>query len=395
MLPIRLGAGVDAQLADSMTDALVVEVRRRAASAEVFGPNEARALGGSATAGCTDVACFKGVAGGAGVDQVVVSNMGKLEPDDVLSIVLLDAKRGDVLGSAEDRRHGEDVPSPADRIARAVAVLFSTSEPAVTASEGEQPIDPWTERKGRLDLRLHPDGSAALLDGRPLPLGDVASLPVGVHRLQIFAASLKLAREMAVDIHVGETTLLDVDLTTAPPAVLGRLQIKAAPGTDVYVDGDRVGVAPLAAFALPVGMHRVRLVNPAKRAAAESDVKISANFTTHLARDLTPSTAAATADNGPPEQLDRAHIADALAHGHTEFAACVDKLHAEGAQNGTLKISFRILADGRPADLRVSPAADDPRLVEASRCLGDAVARLDFGRYRGPTLPRVEQPVAY
>jgi hypothetical protein len=266
----------------------------------------------------------------------------------------------------------------------------------VTNADGEQPIDPWTERRGRLDLRLHPDGAAALMDGRPLPLGEVILLPAGVHRLQVFTAGLKLARELAVDVHVGETTLLDVDLTPVAPAVLGRLEVKAAPGTDIFIDGDRVGVAPLAAFALPIGNHRVRLVNGSKHAAAESDVKISANFTTRFARDLTPAPAGMeVSTEGLPDQIDRAHIAQALAQGQSNFVACVDKLHAEGAQNGTLKISFRILADGRPVELRVSPAADDPRLVQAARCLADAVTRLDFGRYQGPTLDRIEQPFQY
>jgi PEGA domain-containing protein len=113
---------------------------------------------------------------------------------------------------------------------------------------------------GSLRIESDPAGAEVRLNGAakgttPLSL----SVPAGSYSLTVqHGANIK---ELPVSVTNGETTVHHITWTDTPPPVsaeTGNLSVATdPPGSDVIVDGQTRGVAPLTLRSLPVGQHRV------------------------------------------------------------------------------------------------------------------------------------------
>lgn len=100
----------------------------------------------------------------------------------------------------------------------------------------------------------------AAFDGRPLVLDDQnrALLPAGQHELTLQNKTLGFLETRTIAVKPGETTAVSVTLPTT------AFTVTTSAPAEVWVDGDRVGDAPIVDLALEIGTHDV-LVRSAER----------------------------------------------------------------------------------------------------------------------------------
>jgi len=117
----------------------------------------------------------------------------------------------------------------------------------------------------RLLVTTTPPGAEVAVDGRTVgrtPLGNV-SLAADGHR-----HALRLRRHDFIDV-VEEITLADhedvvVDRKLVAAPRFGTIDLHVDPWAIVYLDGRKVGEAPVKGLSLPIGHHRLKLVNPVR-----------------------------------------------------------------------------------------------------------------------------------
>ncbi len=295
VLPVNVNG--DAVLGQALTTALVAEIGATRPAAEVFGPDDVRALLGATRAGSwVDISCFGAMAAGAGVDELVLANLVSLGSSDLLTLTLLDVHRNVVVGATEDREAShqavQGAQEPLDRLASAAARLLASSRPQWSSGLGsgevgfgrlEVLLDPWPVAAGRLDLRVAQPGALALLDDRPLQLGVPTEVAAGTHRVRVVSTDFKRAQEVMVDIKAGALKTLEIDLGKGP-AGIGRLEVEAEAGTRIDLDGQTLGVAPLAPVAIAAGSHEIRLVHGARGATVQ--VAVTSHSTVRVAPPL-------------------------------------------------------------------------------------------------------------
>jgi hypothetical protein len=302
VLPVSVAG--DPILAQTLTTALVAEIRQSAPATEVFGPDDVRALVGAAHAeACADASCFAAMAAGAGVDQLVVSSLLTLGPSNLLTLTLLDTRRNLVLGAVDDRaavpspslltratlrEAARDGAEPLDRLASAVARLLTSSQPqwvpeATAFGRLEVLLDPWPIAAGRIDLRVTQPGALALVDDRPLQLGVSTEVPAGLHRLRIVSTDFKRAQELMVEVKPGVAKTVQVDLGRGA-AGIGRLEVDTEAGTRIDCDGQTLGIAPLGPVAIAEGAHEIRLVHGTR--GAKVQIAVASHATVRVAPPL-------------------------------------------------------------------------------------------------------------
>jgi hypothetical protein len=112
-------------------------------------------------------------------------------------------------------------------------------------------------------VRSEPPGAEVAIDGRTIgrtPLGDVTfAADGGTHKL-------RLRRHGYLDL-VEDVALVDrrdvvVDRKLAPAPRFGTIDLHVDPWAIVYLDGRQIGEAPVKGLSLPLGRHRLKLVNP-------------------------------------------------------------------------------------------------------------------------------------
>jgi tRNA A-37 threonylcarbamoyl transferase component Bud32 len=117
----------------------------------------------------------------------------------------------------------------------------------------------------RLVVTTDPAGAEVAVDGRTVgrtPLGNVTLAADGR------AHALRLRRHGYVDV-VEEVALADgkdvvVDRKLAPAPRYGTIDLHVDPWAVIYLDGRQIGEAPVKGLSLPVGHHRLKLVNPVR-----------------------------------------------------------------------------------------------------------------------------------
>ena len=121
-----------------------------------------------------------------------------------------------------------------------------------------------TAAPARLVVVTHPPGATVLLDGEsvgvtPLELASLAARP----RARITLDHPDFVSVTAsIDLVAGREARLERTLRAAPPT-LGTIKLQIEDGWgEVYLKGKKVGKAPNQALRLPVGRHRLRIVNP-------------------------------------------------------------------------------------------------------------------------------------
>ena len=82
------------------------------------------------------------------------------------------------------------------------------------------------------------------------------SLPPGTHRLTFVNPRFGFRSEMNVEIKAGEVSAFNV----SPP--IGRVSVKTDPGTEIFVEGEKVAVGPMSELELPVGMREITVRHP-------------------------------------------------------------------------------------------------------------------------------------
>jgi hypothetical protein len=117
----------------------------------------------------------------------------------------------------------------------------------------------------RLVVTTDPPGAEVAVDGRTVgrtPLGNVTLAADGR------AHALRLRRHGFVDVSE-EIALADgkdvvVDRKLAPALRYGTIDLHVDPWAVIYLDGRQIGEAPVKGLSLPVGHHRLKLVNPVR-----------------------------------------------------------------------------------------------------------------------------------
>ncbi|HEX4405528.1 MAG TPA: serine/threonine-protein kinase [Polyangia bacterium] len=117
----------------------------------------------------------------------------------------------------------------------------------------------------RLLVTTTPPGAEVAVDGRTVgrtPLGNVSLAADGRQH------TLRLRRHDFVDV-VEPITLVDrrdvvVDRKLVAAQRFGTIDLHVDPWAIVYLDGRKVGEAPVKGLSLPIGHHRLKLVNPVR-----------------------------------------------------------------------------------------------------------------------------------
>jgi serine/threonine-protein kinase len=117
----------------------------------------------------------------------------------------------------------------------------------------------------RLVVTTDPPGAEVAVDGRTVgrtPLGNVTLAADGRDH------ALRLRRHGFLDV-TEEIALADgkdvvVDRKLAPAPRYGTIDLHVDPWAVVYLDGKQIGEAPVKGLSLPVGHHRLKLVNPVR-----------------------------------------------------------------------------------------------------------------------------------
>jgi hypothetical protein len=103
----------------------------------------------------------------------------------------------------------------------------------------------------RLPLELHADGRriGTTDDGQLL-------LAPGTYRIGLVNERFNFKGEETLEIRPGKVTSHTVSLP------VGRLHVNTTPGVEVWVDGERKGVAPIGPLAVPIGTREVLVRHP-------------------------------------------------------------------------------------------------------------------------------------
>jgi hypothetical protein len=117
----------------------------------------------------------------------------------------------------------------------------------------------------RLRVMTDPPGAEVAVDGRTVgrtPLGNVTLAADGKRH------TLRLRRHDYLDV-IEDITLADgvdvvADRKLAPAPRFGTIDLHVDPWAVVYLEGRKVGEAPVKGLVLPVGHHRLKLVNPVR-----------------------------------------------------------------------------------------------------------------------------------
>jgi hypothetical protein len=81
-------------------------------------------------------------------------------------------------------------------------------------------------------------------------------MPAGRHELVLTNASLGYRETRVLDVNPGQTTSVTIE------AADGIVRVNAPPGTEVSIDGQRVGVTPLGDLRVPIGSREIVFKHP-------------------------------------------------------------------------------------------------------------------------------------
>lgn len=161
-----------------------------------------------------------------------------------------------------------------------------TVEPGSVVSQYVELAAAQAATLGRLEIGSEPPGALVALDGiskgvTPLVITDAAP---GQHRITVSAGANSVNR--TVNVTGGATSTLVVSLAPTPVAAAaagGWLSVQAPVDMEI-MEGDRVlGSTRMERVMLPVGSHRIELVNPTLEFRIARTVQIDAGRTSAVA----------------------------------------------------------------------------------------------------------------
>jgi H2-forming N5,N10-methylenetetrahydromethanopterin dehydrogenase-like enzyme len=129
-----------------------------------------------------------------------------------------------------------------------------------------------------------------LIDGRKAGSTEEGQILVapGTHTVVLENAHFNFKSEFTVDIKPSEVTAHTVTLPT------GALVVTTEPGAEIWIEGERVGVAPLGPIAVPIGTREVvvRHASGEARQSAEIIYGRQSEITLNVATDPGPPASA-------------------------------------------------------------------------------------------------------
>ena len=154
--------------------------------------------------------------------------------------------------------HRLELRLPGYRAWEARGVALAPGEHATYRAQLEAPAT-------RLLVTTDPPGAEVAVDGRTVgrtPLGNVTLAADGrAHALRLRRHGfLDVTEEIA--LADGKDVVVDRKLAAAPR--YGTIDLHVDPWAVVYLDGKQIGEAPVKGLQLPVGHHRLKLVNPVR-----------------------------------------------------------------------------------------------------------------------------------
>jgi hypothetical protein len=147
-----------------------------------------------------------------------------------------------------------DVPAaPLARVPAAVANRFPPpiAVPAATPAASAASAAGWISISSPIDLQLF-ENAALIGSSRTARI----ALPVGRHVIRATNSSLGFETTTTLQVGAGSVARANIDVP------LGVLNVNALPWADVAIDGDRLGLTPLANVSLPIGSHEVVFSHP-------------------------------------------------------------------------------------------------------------------------------------
>jgi hypothetical protein len=114
-------------------------------------------------------------------------------------------------------------------------------------------------------------------------------LTAGNHTIALVNEHFGFRSTVRLNVKPGENTVYTVPLPS------GVLQVDTAPGAEVFVEGERVGVSPLGEIPVPIGTREVLVRHPELGQRAES-VEVTAGRTSRVTLTL----ASREANPAPP-----------------------------------------------------------------------------------------------
>lgn len=180
------------------------------------------------------------------------------------------------------------------------------TEVVAAAAPDDEPADDVRERApptGRLTVQSVPSAEV-WIDGDAVGETPIRAyeLSAGPHRVMLLDPEGGATDERTVEITEGETHRLMVQLggERAPspraerrdlpgdPTTRGTLAVNTRPWSQVYVDGELIGMTPQMSISLAAGRHVVTCVNDTFRIRESREVVITAGETERLILTLTP-----------------------------------------------------------------------------------------------------------
>ena len=110
---------------------------------------------------------------------------------------------------------------------------------------------------GYVKITVKPWGKV-YIDGKYIdltPIHEGIKLQSGRHTIRV-EHPITGNEEKSIDIQTGDTILVNFNMLP------GYLKVKVKPWGYVYVDGEKVGITPMAPFMLKPGKHRITIINP-------------------------------------------------------------------------------------------------------------------------------------
>jgi hypothetical protein len=104
-------------------------------------------------------------------------------------------------------------------------------------------------------------------------------LPAGAHHFDLRNTAFEIGTTLSVQVVADKTTSVTV------PVPNGRLSVNATPWANVFVDGQDMGLTPLANLSVPVGRHEVIWRNP-DRGERRRSVDVTARSPVRVGMDF-------------------------------------------------------------------------------------------------------------
>jgi hypothetical protein len=178
------------------------------------------------------------------------------------------------LGDMPAGTHTVVVGKGSGAITRRVKVTAGATASVHVSPKPEAVSAGWVTFKVPIELKLYEEGRLIGTTG-----GDRITLSAGRHDLEAANESLEFKTKVAVQVRSGQVSNLTLKIPN------GSLSVNAAPWATVMVDGDDVGVTPLANLSLPIGNHDIVWKHP-ELGERRRTVTVTASSPTRIGMDF-------------------------------------------------------------------------------------------------------------